>query len=140
VTRANLRAWSQASICLLSAIVGVLFALPLEPTEFSSGRVTGPLLRIHDVSGVLFLLSTALTFFRPRFAAVIGLVAAALALPFYAYFVTPGLFRTIVRGEYSMPMSSFFGTSPAAIGASALLIVAAYVCARRLLRQSFVPS
>jgi len=140
VTRANLRAWSQASICLLCAIAGVLFAFPVEPTEFSGGWLTGPLLRIHGVSGWLFLLSAALAFFLPRLAAITGLIAVVLALPRYLYFLTPGFFRMVFPGERKVLATSFFATNPSAIGAIATLIVATYVCARRLLRESLVLS
>jgi len=140
VTDSRRVTWLQAATCLLCAIAGVLFTFPIGPTEFSGGWLTGPLLRIHEVSGWLFLVSAVLALFRPRPAAVAGLVAVVLALPLYLYFVTPGFFRLLFPGEHKVLATSFFATNPSAIGAVAMLIVAAYACARRLLRETFVLS
>ena len=127
--------WSHAAVCLLCAIVSVLCSSALEPTEFSGGRVTGRLLSLNDVSAALFLLSAALTFFRQRTAAIVGLVAVALALPLCAYFLTPSVFRMLVRGTYSVQVDSFFDSGPSVLSASAVLIVAAALCVRRVARR-----
>jgi hypothetical protein len=126
--------WSLAAVCLLCASVSVVCSLVLEPTEFGGGWVTSRLLSLNDVSAALFLLSAALTFFRPRTAAAIGLVAVAFAMPLCTYFLAPGVFRMVVRGEYSVPAYSFFGTSPSVLMPSAVLIAAAALCVRRVVR------
>jgi uncharacterized membrane protein len=126
--------WSHAGICLLCVVASVLWSFVLEPTEFSGGWVTSRLLSLNDVSAGLFLVSAALTFFRPRTGAAAALCAVALAVPLCAYFLTPGLFRMLVRGEYSVPAESFFGTSASVLSTSAVLIVAAVLCVRRVVR------
>jgi hypothetical protein len=135
MTRVRTERWLLAGICVLCAVVCNLAAFVLEPTEFSGGWVTSRLLSLNDVSAGFFLLSAALAFFRPRAAAATGLVAVAFAVPLCAYFVAPGLFQAIVRGEYSVPAASFFGSSPSVLSASAVLIVAAALCVRGVVRR-----
>jgi hypothetical protein len=75
-----------------------------EGTEFSGGRLTGPLLRLLYVGGFLFLSALVLAFLRPRIAAAAGLVASLFCLPLYLYRLAPGLFP----GDYSVAPSRVF--------------------------------
>jgi len=104
----NIQAARHIGACVLCAIIGWYFAAPLDGTEFSGGSVTGPLLTLHAVSGVLFLLSAAAIAAYPPAAIAIGVIAAVLSLPLYAYFTVPGVFRSVFRGEYSVASPAAF--------------------------------
>ncbi|HET9830277.1 MAG TPA: hypothetical protein VFP91_01150 [Vicinamibacterales bacterium] len=82
-----------ATICVLCAVIGVLFALSLDEGEFSGGRVTGWLLSIHDLSTWLFVLSAVMTFLAPRTAAV---------------FVAPGVFQALFQGDWKIQPAGLF--------------------------------
>ena len=77
-------------------------------SEFSGGALTGPLFRMADSGGLLFLLALPLTFFLRRVAAAIGLVAGFLCLPFCLYIVMPGPYRWVFKGEYKAPLDRPF--------------------------------
>jgi hypothetical protein len=53
---------AQAAACLLCAIMVWNYGIGLEGTEFSGGRVTGPLLDLYDIGSILFILAVLLTF------------------------------------------------------------------------------
>ena len=125
--------------CVLCAILGWYFAAPLEGTEFSGGSVTGPLLTLHAASGALFILSAAAVARYPRPAVAFGVVAAVLSFPLYVYFVAPGLFRTVFRGEYSVPMNAALVWNGWAI-AGAVTACAATFTALAVWVQSPLPS
>jgi hypothetical protein len=115
----------QAAACLLCATIVWRYGSSLEGTEFSGGRVTGPLLDMKDAGSVLFLLALLLTFFYRRIAATATLMACLLCLPLYLYFAAPGLFRWAFRGEYSVPLqASFFWSKWNVMGIVALAIAA----------------
>jgi hypothetical protein len=86
-----------AAISVLCVAIGIWFTLPLEPSEFGGGRITGSVLSLHELSTWLFLMAAGLTFYAPRAAAGIGLCVVAAALPLYAFCVAPGLFRALFR-------------------------------------------
>ena len=119
-----------ATIYLLCAVIGVLFATPLEQSEFSGGRVTGWLLSIHDLSMWLFVMAAVMTLFAPRTAAAIGLLAVIGALPLYVFFVAPGVFHALFRGEWKIHPTGFFQWDMGAGAALAVLILAVYVQTR----------
>ena len=98
----------QAGTCLTGLVIAWKYFLALDSTEFGGGQLTGPLLAVHFVGSVLFVLALMLTFIRPRTAAASALIASLLCLPIYLYFVTPGLFRAMFPGDYSVPFTSNF--------------------------------
>ena len=90
---------------------GVMFWIRLDDfgaSEFSGGRLTGPLLKMAGLGSLLFLPALLLTFFLRRTAATIALAAALLCFPFYSYILMPGLFRWIFKGEYSVSLDRPF--------------------------------
>jgi hypothetical protein len=68
-------------------------------TEFSGGRLTGPLLKMADLGFLLFLLALILAFFFRRTAATIAIAAALLCLPFYLFFLVPGPYLWIFKAN-----------------------------------------
>jgi hypothetical protein len=119
----NNKMWHAIS-CLLCAAV-LWFRLDAAgSSEFSGGWLTGVLSKMSDLAGVLFLLALATTFFFRRIATTTALIAAFLCLPFYLYFVMPGFFRWIFKGEYSVPLYGlFYWDKWAAAGITSLLLV-----------------
>ena len=117
----------QAASCLLCVVVAQRNSLGLEGTEFSGGRVTGPLLDLRDIGSYLFVLALFLTFMYPRVAAAIAAVSALLCLPLYLYFTAPGPFRRVFKGEYSVPLQTNFVWDKWAILGMLTLAVATYI-------------
>ena len=122
----SLRRWEVFHIaaCVLCAGLGWRFTDPLEGTEFSGGWLTGPLLTVHGLSIVLFLLSAALIVVYRRAAVIIGFVACISALPLYTYFIIPGVFHSVFRGESSVPAPSFVANGWALAGIAAVCAAA----------------
>ena len=60
------------------------------------------------IGALLFVLSCAMVFFHRRIAAAVAVVASLLCLPLYLYFASPGPFRWLFRGEYSVPLRAAF--------------------------------
>jgi Na+(H+)/acetate symporter ActP len=83
-----------------------------------------------DYGSALFIPALILTFFYRRIAAGIGLIASVLCLPLYLYFVAPGPFRWVFKGEYSVPLRANFFWNNWAIAGITSLIVAVFVCLR----------
>jgi hypothetical protein len=79
---------------------------------------------MHDVGTFLFVPALLLTFFLQRIAAGIALVASLLCFPLYLYFTTPGPFRWMFRGEYSVPLQANFVWSKWATLGMLTLVVA----------------
>jgi hypothetical protein len=92
--------------CLLCAAVAWKFQIDLDGSEFSGGRLTGPLLTGSAVGAVLFALTVLLVYLYPRAAALTAFSASVLCLPLYAYFAATRLFRNVFPGEYSVPPQS----------------------------------
>lgn len=116
--------------------IAVLFAMPLEPTEFSGGSATGTLLSVHNASIYLFIVAAAFVIVAPRVASVLSVVAIVLALPLYLFFLTPGVFRLLFRHDWSVPSRGFFQWNTEAVVAIAASLGAGYVqlqhaCARK---------
>jgi len=93
-------------------------------SEFGGGRLTASLIKMADFASVLFAMALLLTFFRPRFAAAVVLPATLLCLPLYLYLLMPGLYRWILKGEYSVTIDRpFHWNNWAAVGILSLLFV-----------------
>ena len=121
----------QALLLFACAIAGALFPSGVEGTEFSGGRVTGPLLAGVNFSILLFLCAAALTFVRPRLGAVVGCLAAAVAVPFYGFFVATGAFEYLFSGDFKTMYSTGLVWDPAALAIIALILVTTIVSLRR---------
>jgi len=77
-------------------------------TEFSGGRLTGPIVTMCEIAIVCFVVGIVLAFPFPRISSIISLLASLLCTPFLPYLIAPGLFRAVFRGEYSVPLQSTF--------------------------------
>ena len=94
----------QAAGSLLCAAIAWRFVLDLEGTEFSGGRITGPVLQLQTVGTLLFLVAATLKFPFRRTASVIALLACLLCLPLYLLLTAAGPFRWVVGGEWKVPL------------------------------------
>ena len=94
----------QAALCLLCGVVVWRYGSSLEGTEFSGGRLTGPLLAMMDAGALLLVAALLMVFFYRRIAAAVSVIAVLLCLPLYLYFAAPGTFRWFFRGDYSVPL------------------------------------
>jgi hypothetical protein len=117
------KSW-QAAVCLVCAAIAWQTGNPYQGTEFSGGTVTGPLLAIDYIGIFLFVVASCVAFVRPRVSAAIVLTASLLCLPFYLYFIAPGPFRSIFRGEYSVPAPASFVWHPGMVAGILALAVA----------------
>ncbi len=107
----------QAIACLTCTVVLWVHLDDFGASEFSGGRLTGPLFKMADLGSVLFLLALLLTFFLRRTAATISLAATLLCFPFYLY--------VLIKGEYSVPLyRPFHWDNWAVVGVFSLLFVA----------------
>ena len=127
---------AQAFGALLCAGVACRFTLNLEGTEFSGGRVTGPLLHMQGIGIPLFLLAAVLTFPFRRVASAIALLACLLCIPLHLLFTAPGPFRWVFRGEWKTPLSSSFVWEWWSVGAIAALIFAVFTSLRSFVDSS----
>jgi hypothetical protein len=118
----------QTASCLVCVVVAQRNSFGFGGTEFSGGRLTGPILDALDIGSLLFVLALALTFVRPRIAAVLAIVASLLCLPLYLYFTAPGLFRRVFGGEYSVPLQANFVWHRSAISGLLAVAVALGIC------------
>jgi hypothetical protein len=107
-----------------------------EDSEFSGGWLSGKILTMAEVSVPLFLCALVCTIFLPRIAAIVGLVATALCLPFYLYVVMPGPYRRIFQGEYSFPLQREFAWNFWGVTGIVTLILAALFSVLMLSRPS----
>ena len=123
----------QAAACLMCAVIVWRHGSSLGGTEFSGGRLTGPLLDMENVGSLLFVLALLLTFFYRRIAAVTTLLACLLCLPIYLYFTAPVPFRWVFRGEYSLPLQSNFVWNKLDAAGIVAVVIAACVGIRSLL-------
>jgi hypothetical protein len=114
----------RALACLTCTVVLWVHLDDFGASEFSGGRLTGPLFKMADIGSVLFLVALLLTFSLRRIAASIALVATLLCLPFYLYILMPGAYRWIFKGEYSVPLNRpFHWDNWAVVGIISLLFV-----------------
>jgi hypothetical protein len=98
----------QAASCLLCVVVAWTRIDSFGASEFSGGRLTGPIFRMFDNGSVMFIVTLLLTFFLRRIAAAITIVASLLCLPVYLYVTAPGPFRRVFPGNYSIPLQASF--------------------------------
>jgi hypothetical protein len=112
----------QAASCLLCVIVGWAHLDDVGASEFIGGWLTGPLFEIADYGIVFFLVDLLLIFFYRRLASIMAILASILCMPFYLYFLAPGPFRRVFRGEYSVPLrASFVWNTWAVLGILSLI-------------------
>jgi hypothetical protein len=123
------RLW-QAGSCLLCAVVASQKLNTLGPSEFRGGRVTGPLFTLAETATYLFVLGFLVSFVRPRIAAAVTLTASLLCWPLYLYMTTPGLFRRVFGGEYSVPLKTSLVWDWWSIAGMLSLSFAGYLCLR----------
>src|SRR5579863_5534699 len=102
------RKLAHASMLLLLSWLMLRNASFVDGTEFSGGRLTGPILVLCEIAFIVFVVGIVLAYPFPRIASVISLLASLLCLPFLLYFIAPGPFRAVFRGEYSVPLQSNF--------------------------------
>jgi hypothetical protein len=133
VGRRRISDWTHVAICLVSFAGGWIVSDRVAATEFSGGTVTGPILRAEYAGMVLLLLSAAAIFMhRGRLASILGLLAVFFCLPLDAFFIVPGVFYALFRGDWSVPLQTFFVRDDLAIAATVGLIVVAGVFTRGL--------
>ena len=107
----------QTISCFLCVVVAWLHLDTLGASEFIGGKLTGPLFEMVVNGIVLFLLAILLMPFYRRTTTAMALTASLLCMPFYLYFLAPGPFRRVFRGEYSVPLvAPFVWSSWAFIG------------------------
>jgi hypothetical protein len=99
------RVW-QAAICLLCAFLVWRYGSPLEGTEFSGGRISGPVLDLSEIGILLFVVALPMPFVFRRISGAVTLLASLLCLPLYLYFTIPGLFHWLFRGEYTIALQA----------------------------------
>ena len=115
----------RAIACLACGVVSWIQSEDFGASEFSGGRLTGPLLKMAGLGSLLFLLALLLTFFFRRAAATIALAAVLLCFPFYSYVLMPGPYRWILKGEYSVPLDApFHWDNRAVVGVFSLFCAA----------------
>lgn len=119
----------QAGSAAISAVLAVKYDR-FAGTEFSGGRITGPMLDMFSIGTLLFVLSLLTLWMYPRIAAVITALASLLCFPLYVYFTAPGPFRLIFRGEYSAPLVPSFRWDFWAVLGLLMLIATGYVSTR----------
>ena len=114
-------------------------------TEFSGGLITGPILNMFDTATLLFVMALVLNWLLPRVAAVLGLIACALRVPFYFFFIAPGPFRYVTdhltRAEWSVPLQSTFIWQNWAVLGIVMHGITAWICIRtvRVFQSRAVP-
>jgi hypothetical protein len=82
----------QAIGSILCLAITCRLTWPLDGSEFSGGRITGPLLDMADAGILLFALSLLIGFWLRRIAALAALAATLLCLPLCLLFLAPGPF------------------------------------------------
>jgi hypothetical protein len=128
-----------AAMCLLCTILVWTYGSDLEGTDFSGGRITGSVLEMKDVGEFIFIPALLLTFVYRRIAAAIVIAASLLCLPLYLYFIAPGPFRWVFRGEYSIPLHATFVWNSQAVVAIVALVMAVFFGVRNLTIQRPTP-
>jgi hypothetical protein len=119
----------QAACSAISAALAVRYDR-FAGTEFSGGRITGPMLDVFSIGTLLFALALLTLWMYPRVAAVISALASLLCFPLYLYFTAPGPFRLIFRGDYSTPLAAHFRWDFWAMLGMLVLLVTTYVSTR----------
>ena len=125
----------QALSCFLSLAFVFRSTTGLNGSEFSAGKITGPLLNATEIGILLFLLAFCLTFFYRRAAGAIGMAAALLCLPLHLYFVAPGPFRWRFPSKYSVPVAHSFVWASEPVFGIVILLVTVFVSLRNFRRE-----
>lgn len=120
----------QAAAFLLCLVVACVHIDDFGASEFSGGRITGPIFSMFDYGSTVLGLAALLTFFYPRIASTLALAATLLCLPFYLYITLPGPFRFFFPGNYSVPLSANLVWNTWAITGLLTLAGAAFVSVR----------
>jgi hypothetical protein len=102
------RKLAHASMLLLASWLSLRNTSGLDGSEFSGGRLTGPILTMCEIAIIVFVVGIVLAYPFPRIASVTSLLASLLSLPFLLYWIAPGPFRSVFKGEYSVPLQSNF--------------------------------
>src|SRR5215831_1407862 len=99
-----------AALIVVSASLVWYRFLGLDGSEFSGGWLTGPILNLQFSGVLLVTLALPILFVFPRASAAMTLAAVLCCLPLhlYFYFLTPGFFRGLFPGEYSVTARSYF--------------------------------
>lgn len=120
----------QAAVFLLCILMPLLSNK--ETSELSGGRITGPLVSLFDDGLLLFIAAFLLTFFYSRVAAAVGVVACLICFPLYFYYMAPGIFRFVFKGNYSVPLHGIFVWDATSMIGVLIMATAAFVCSHRL--------
>ena len=124
----------QAVGCLLCSAVAWKHQIDLDGSEFNGGRLTGPILVMHGIGSILFVLALLLSFLHSRAAAVGALVASILCVPLYLFFTFPSLSRQVFPGEYSVPLQALSCDRWSVVEILSILFML-YLCYRSLSSQ-----
>ena len=114
----------------------VAFAVPnnLVESEFSIGLVSGALLRLHNLGTWLFVLAILVALLYRRIAAVEALVAVLFCAPLCFYLLAPGLFQSVLPGDYSVGPPRGFSLAGWAVLSLVSFAAAIYVSVRAFYR------
>lgn len=121
------RKLAHASVLLLAAGLMIRIYDVVDGTEFMGGTVTGPIYNICGIAIVAFAVAIVLAYPLPRIASAISLLASLLSLPILLYFIAPGPFRAVFRGEYSVPLQSNFDWDRRLLGPAAAILILAII-------------
>lgn len=99
-------------------------------TEFSGGRVTGPMLDGSLIAALAFVLAVITTFISRRIASMLALLAIAISLPLYLFRVFPRIFVQVVGGEWANPPTEVFVWHPWPVTGLLASTLVASVCWR----------
>jgi hypothetical protein len=124
----------QSASYLLCAAVAFAVPSSLVESEFSGGLVTGALLRMHNLGTWLFVLAALVALLYRRVAAVEALVAVLFCAPLCFYLIAPGLFQSVLPGDYSIGAPSGLSLPGWAVLSIASFAAAIYVSVRAFYR------
>jgi len=132
----------QAGSFLLCVYSALQLTRGLDGTEFSGGRLTGPLLSMADSGTLLFILAIVLTVLFPRVAAAIGLASSLLCVPLCCFFIAPLPFaRLFARGiEFSFQPPPGFHWRMWPVTTLVAVALASYLCIRRFVMSGLKPT
>lgn len=131
--------WQAASFVLCVGVAWIQ-ADRIEGSEFIGGRVTGPIFTLFESGILIFALAIILALIYRRIAALMGIAACLLCLPLYFYVLAPGPFRSVFRGNYSVPLESNFVWDKGMITGVLTLAIAVFVGVRGLLMRRETPT
>jgi hypothetical protein len=108
----------------------------VDGSEFVGGIVTGPLFSSADAG--LLALSGALValIWLPRISAVLAITASLCSLPLVLYFIFPGFFQSVFKGNWSVPMKTNFLWNTWAVFGLVTIFATLWVSVRCLATQN----